>query len=215
MTKTATRRHVTKAPPDPADKRASLAQRKVDLNNLIESETLRRAAAALDDEVFDPQVLRAAQDDLAAVEGAEQELERRTQAEADKAQAVERNTKCKRLRVVLKDWLKGIEEQEAAARKFADAAGNTETARAEVQRLLYELTGSTPSQLLAGEQEARRFRDLSALLHAYKRSHALANDLWFGGFDLRPFGADPAASWSTAEKAVAETIETTIKEIEQ
>lgn len=205
-----------KAPPGPADLRARLAERKAQLNTIIETETTRRAAATLDGQAYDPAPLRAAQDELAAVADAEQEFDRRAARLDTAAAKAEQRKNVAQLRALLAEWLDGIDEQELAARNLVDLIRRGEGFRADLQKLHFELTSTTPTLLVASEHELRRSRALSALLRAFKKGcPSLANESSYGEMSLRPGLADAADSWSAAERQLAEDIETRLKELEK
>lgn len=184
-----------------------LARRKSELSSTIEQQHILRAAATLEEKVFDPSTLKSAEDGLAAIEDAEAELVRRTRSVAVSQADTERKTQAERADKLLKEWLATIEDQEAAARSMVDAVCKAESQRDELQQHVFALSGSVPVLLMACEQEVRRSRGLAALLHkALKRSN-------FGEMKLRFGQARPDDQWSEAERVLAEEIQRQINEV--
>lgn len=192
----------------------SLLERKGELGGIIEAETVRRAAATLDGEAFDPATLKAAQEELQAVEDAEREHARRENVVILEEAAAVRREKAKQALETLTTWLEAIDEQELAARNMVTAAERAEAERHRLQRLVYELQGATPTLLIANEQETRRCRGLSALLHEMKRSNlGSSNALAYGEMGLRPGMFTASDRWSGAEQELAQELTIKLKEI--
>ncbi|WP_370301571.1 hypothetical protein [Pseudooceanicola sp.] len=213
-TETKEKPQITKAPPTPSDTQARLGKRKVELNATIEAQTLLRATATLDGGEFDPATLKAAQDELAAVEDAEREQVRRIRAIAADEALAKRKKSASKASKLLKEWVGAIDDAELSARSMVDAIKRGEEARVQVQRLLHEVLGATPVLLLWKEHETRRSQALCALIHDFKRNcSTVANALSYGDVSLHPGMFTAADSWSKAERQVADDLESKLREI--
>lgn len=186
--------------------RDGLHDRTTALHVLIKQEQLARASATLDGQAYDPAPLRAAEEELAALEGAEGELARRHRAEAAASASAIRSEQVARVQVVIKDWLAGIDDQEAAARAMIEAMKQADTARAELQALVSKLLGSVPVLLFSSEQETRRSYGLGALLQAHYKTGR------FGEVVLPQGQLASDEAWSAAERRLTETITLQISE---
>ncbi|MGR3562953.1 MAG: hypothetical protein ACU0FH_16780 [Heliomarina sp.] len=184
-----------------------LAQRKAEVSDVIERQHLARAAATLDETVFDPSLLRSAENEMEGIVDAEQEVVRRERAEvAEKAQRA-RNADAKRALKLLKDWSASINEMELSSRAAVDASVKAEALRKELADLLHNLVDSVPTLLFQKEQETRRSRSLSALLSKS------VQDGVYGELRLRPGAVLAEDPWSDAEKALGATLEPQLKGI--
>lgn len=189
-----------KATLDPPMTTGALAARRTALEARVASLRQERAASLLAGQQTDATALQMAQVELEAVDDAGGELVRRDRAEALAGEQAERRIKSARATALLKEWVAGIDDQEAAARAFVAALRQTDAARTELLALLFQLHGNVPLLLDASEQDTRRSHGLCAVLR-YKPYIGR-----FGSIDLSPGMMTPETPWAVAERQLAEKI---------
>lgn len=168
--------------------------RRTALQNEIDALRRARGAALVDGHKFDGKALLAAETELEALEDMAGEIARRATADADRQQAEARAGLADRFDHVAEQWLTKTEEAEMHARAMVAALKEADAAGAELLPLTRELTGETPVALMLTEQQVRRSRSLSGLLHSHSGTYH------YGDIRLPPAIVPIQTPWTEAER---------------